>query len=543
MERLDTRADWLAGNQWDGRHWVARTGSAPCEVNTPSLGSGELIARSYAREVEALYLEIQADGAADAANQLWSALSDQGWFAGEIEAAVRHYADAETVAMLRGRHAAREDYGPIAPPMRPVPEARRNIDGAVWDGDTWTPSTEGEPWPAPYECDWVRLRRASRGEVTKLFRPDGAGGWAADRAAKPPLRYRPEIVTVANDVDSWAAMLREWDAETLLVRGVMVANADERGEINRTRCGPAATLAPHPSGRRVIVCDLDKLNPGALGLRDWPADRWPTAAEGEALLQAAIKQRLPESFHAAAAAYRWSSSAGVPGGKRGPLGWSRPSAHVFFVLDRPVNDESLALWLDDKADPSVAHSEHALYLATPLFDGAPPPAWPEDFERVGTLDGEAEVVTPAELSDGEEWALEREVIAADLHALTLRRSLEARRLRDAAPRRRESLDERIQRTGASGAPLSAMERAKRWLDKRAPAISGAGGDRHTFTTAAAMVKDFNLADGEALDALRAWNARCVPPWSDDELRAKIANANAYATGATGAKLEKSNHGI
>jgi len=422
----------------------------------------------------------------------------------------------------------------IAPPMRPVPGARRNIAGAVWGGENWVLSTEGEPWPVPYECEWLRLRRASRGEVTKLFRP-AAEGWAADRSAKPPLRFRPEIVTVPNGVDSWAALLREWEhyPDALLVRGVLARNPNANGEINRTRCGPDSSLAPHPIGRRVIVCDLDKLDPVALGLVDWRgAERWPTAAEGEALLRAAIKRRLPESFHGGAAAYRWSSSAGVPGGKRGPHGWVIASVHVFFVLDRPVRDESLAMWLDGKADPSVAHSEHALYLAPPLFEGAPAPTWPEDFDRVGTLDGEAAVVTPDDLHDGEEWALECEIAATDLRVETLQLQLAAKR-RGEVPR--------VQRTASSGAPLSALERAKRWLTKRDPAISGAGGDRHTFNTCAAMIKDFDLSDGEALEALADWNARCVSPWDVGQLRQKIANATAYATGAVGAKLEGDNH--
>ncbi len=38
---------------------------------------------------------------------------------------------------------------------------------------------------------------------------------------------------------------------------------------------------------------------------------------------------------------------------------------------------------------------------------------------------------------------------------------------------------------------------------------------------------FDLDDAGALLALAEWNARCVPPWSDCELLAKIAHARKY----------------
>lgn len=506
-------------------------------------GTAELFARSYAGKVDALYRSIQRPGVpeADQASELWARLAHMGWTPGELRAAGSPYAGPDALDELEARHADLQEWGDIAPPRRPLPAARRNIGGAVWTGATWAQSTEGERWPMPLDVEWVRLRRASPGQITKVYHLNDAGEWEAKRDP-PPTWFKPETIVMPNDVAACADLLHAWDRDdgALLVRGVLACNPDGRGRVRRTLRGTDATLAPHPIGRRVIVCDFDKLDPADLGLPDWPgAERWPTVDEAAAFVRAAIVRLLPESFHRAAAAYRWSSSTGVPGGKRGPLGWSRPSCHVVFVVDRPVHDESLELWLEGKADKSVATSEHALYLSPPVFVGAPPPTWPEGFDRVGLLDGAAEVVTPGDLYDGEEWALRCELAAIELRAEELRRRREAQRAR--VKRERESLDSRLQRTAASGPPKSTLDRARAWLTKREPAVEGQGGDRHTFVTCCQMVRDFELSEADALEALTDWNATCRPPWGDDDLRQKIAAAAAYGTGAMGAKIEGDTH--
>jgi hypothetical protein len=42
-----------------------------------------------------------------------------------------------------------------------------------------------------------------------------------------------------------------------------------------------------------------------------------------------------------------------------------------------------------------------------------------------------------------------------------------------------------------------------------------------------IVRGFGLNDQDAVRVLSDWNARCVPPWSERELVAKIAHANKY----------------
>lgn len=71
---------------------------------------------------------------------------------------------------------------------------------------------------------------------------------------------------------------------------------------------------------------------------------------------------------------------------------------------------------------------------------------------------------------------------------------------------------------------SARERAQAWMQRRDVAVEGSGGDVQTFTTACGLVRGFRLSDEEALELMREWNARCIPPWTDRDLMAKIASA-------------------
>lgn len=71
---------------------------------------------------------------------------------------------------------------------------------------------------------------------------------------------------------------------------------------------------------------------------------------------------------------------------------------------------------------------------------------------------------------------------------------------------------------ASDGPSRLSEaRARAWLGKRDPAVSGHGGRRQSTATASALLIDFGLPAPLALQLLAEWNARCEPPWSDDQL--------------------------
>lgn len=90
---------------------------------------------------------------------------------------------------------------------------------------------------------------------------------------------------------------------------------------------------------------------------------------------------------------------------------------------------------------------------------------------------------------------------------------------------------------APSAP-DAVERARRYLEKVGPAISGANGHGHTFIVAQKLVRGFGLSDGDAFALLKSWNETCAPPWSDFDLRRKIQQARARGHMEPGALLER-----
>lgn len=73
--------------------------------------------------------------------------------------------------------------------------------------------------------------------------------------------------------------------------------------------------------------------------------------------------------------------------------------------------------------------------------------------------------------------------------------------------------------------FDALARARMYLASCDAAISGQGGHASTIHAAHAMVVGFNLSDEDALRLLMEdYNSRCVPPWSEKELRHKVESA-------------------
>lgn len=78
-----------------------------------------------------------------------------------------------------------------------------------------------------------------------------------------------------------------------------------------------------------------------------------------------------------------------------------------------------------------------------------------------------------------------------------------------------------------GAQGEVRERARRYLGKLPPSISGSGGHSAAFKAAMALVKGFELPLGDALELLESdFNPRCQPRWSRGELVHKVQSAAA-----------------
>ena len=79
----------------------------------------------------------------------------------------------------------------------------------------------------------------------------------------------------------------------------------------------------------------------------------------------------------------------------------------------------------------------------------------------------------------------------------------------------------------------AREVAAQYIKRNHVAIEGQGGDNFTYQVGCTM-RDLGLSVEKSLEVLEPWNAKCVPPWPQDELRAKLEHAAEYAQNDAGA---------
>jgi hypothetical protein len=90
----------------------------------------------------------------------------------------------------------------------------------------------------------------------------------------------------------------------------------------------------------------------------------------------------------------------------------------------------------------------------------------------------------------------------------------------------------------NNASAQVCERARRYLAAIPPAIEGQHGDTATFRVCCRLVRGFALEDEDALAVLADWNRACSPPWSEDELRAKLKAARLYGREPVGGLLDQ-----
>lgn len=69
-----------------------------------------------------------------------------------------------------------------------------------------------------------------------------------------------------------------------------------------------------------------------------------------------------------------------------------------------------------------------------------------------------------------------------------------------------------------------FERARKYIAKLPPAVSGQDGHGRTFHVACVLVLGFDLSEGDALTLMREYNQSCQPPWSEKELLHKVKSA-------------------
>jgi hypothetical protein len=84
-------------------------------------------------------------------------------------------------------------------------------------------------------------------------------------------------------------------------------------------------------------------------------------------------------------------------------------------------------------------------------------------------------------------------------------------------------------------PDEKLQRCRRYVARMPPAISEAGGHNATFAVALKCV-EFDLDPDRALQVLRVFNQRCVPPWTERDLEHKVKQAYEKGRVGRGVKL-------
>jgi hypothetical protein len=82
------------------------------------------------------------------------------------------------------------------------------------------------------------------------------------------------------------------------------------------------------------------------------------------------------------------------------------------------------------------------------------------------------------------------------------------------------------------------ERARKYIARMDPAVAGQGGHRATWDVALVLCRGFSLGEDRAYSLLCEYNTRCVPPWSERELRHKIKGASTAEKVPSGFLLER-----
>ena len=145
------------------------------------------------------------------------------------------------------------------------------------------------------------------------------------------------------------------------------------------------------------------------------------------------------------------------------------------------------------AKGGIIQDEHAKDAARGFFVPVRPPS--------GCFVASA---SEGQLIDGEKYAAKEAVAERVVREEAQRKALEA-----------------TSRQRGRGNPLA---RARAYLARVDPATSGQQGHTRTLEAALKVADVCGLGEADTLEALRGYGARCVPPWSEKELRHKASEA-------------------
>lgn len=240
--------------------------------------------------------------------------------------------------------------------------------------------------------------------------------------------------------------------------------------------------------RRWVLVDIDPVR---------PKDSNATQAERDSAW------RVTKNCHALLEALGWKSPIVASSGN----GW-----HLCYPVDLPNDDEkresikSLLAGLQERCGRGGANVDMKTYNASRIWKlyGTTPAKGTHTDDRPQRQSWVKDGPIPTdEIRASNNKALNRTIMA-------WKKQAEAYASIDSKP--------------SPQAPSDAYRRAEACLAKTAPSISGQGGHDAAFHAAMLAVEGFGLSSEQAFSAMQGWNARCSPPWSERELRHKIADA-------------------
>lgn len=89
---------------------------------------------------------------------------------------------------------------------------------------------------------------------------------------------------------------------------------------------------------------------------------------------------------------------------------------------------------------------------------------------------------------------------------------------------RQAMPRPYRQVEVTGDEKTRFERARRYVAKLPPSISGDKGHDKAFHAACVLVRKFGLSFDPTLQLMNEFNDQCQPPWSDRELRHKVESA-------------------
>lgn len=251
--------------------------------------------------------------------------------------------------------------------------------------------------------------------MTKLVTPRGKA--PAQNPHDSKYAYDVELVDGIKDLDGFIAWLRS-QTDTHIVRGAPREGIPAL--VNRThrkQSDPDKTSEAFVEVRRSwVMFDID---PDKSPFEMY--DGWQNSPNSA--VRAAMEALLPVEFHAAACVVHFSSSMAYDSDKL--------NAHLFFWLDRPLDNAELKQWFADlDLDKAVFTPSQPHYTADPVFRGMTDPLLP--LPRQLLLPGVSKVPVPHPLpqpkkkrptradgstraSDYSSWEEALDAIGDDLH--------------------------------------------------------------------------------------------------------------------------------